>query len=259
MKYKDIVFDIDGTLICSEYATLQSLSATIQTLCNKKYELSELEFALSLTSEKALKKIGVSNISEGLFLWNEYFKDYRDSVQIFQNIEKLLSQLKTAGYQLGIITSQNFQEYKNIFLPLGLDHYFDLIIHADSIDQPKPDPEPMMKYIELSGSKTTEIIYIGDSWSDIECARLANVAGGLALWNGKHTRYIKSDYYFFQPDEVYALLSGQDKNPDVWKQQQLASELKFIAQSGQILSPQQRDLERYHRIEEIAKILQDIS
>ena len=49
MKYKHIVFDIDGTLIDTEYAVLHSLQETIKELSGRKIPCSELRFALGIT------------------------------------------------------------------------------------------------------------------------------------------------------------------------------------------------------------------
>lgn len=46
MKYKHIVFDIDGTLIDTEYAVLHSLQETIRALSGREIPCSELKFAL---------------------------------------------------------------------------------------------------------------------------------------------------------------------------------------------------------------------
>lgn len=49
MKYKHIVFDIDGTLIDTEYAVLHSLQETIRVLSGREIPCSELKFALGIT------------------------------------------------------------------------------------------------------------------------------------------------------------------------------------------------------------------
>lgn len=53
MKYKHIVFDIDGTLIDTEYAVLHSLQETIKELSGRKIPCSELRFALGITGTDA--------------------------------------------------------------------------------------------------------------------------------------------------------------------------------------------------------------
>ena len=57
MQYKNIVFDIDGTLLDTEYAVLHSLQDTLKELCNYDLSLEEMTFALGITGADALKKL----------------------------------------------------------------------------------------------------------------------------------------------------------------------------------------------------------
>ena len=59
MKYKHIVFDINDTLIDTEYAVLHSLQDTILSLTGKEKSLDELMFALGITGEDALDRKSV--------------------------------------------------------------------------------------------------------------------------------------------------------------------------------------------------------
>ena len=63
MKYKHIVFDIDGTLIDTEYAVLHSLQETIKGLSGREIPCSELRFALGITGTDALKKLEIKDTS----------------------------------------------------------------------------------------------------------------------------------------------------------------------------------------------------
>ncbi len=57
MKYKHIVFDIDGTLIDTEYAVLHSLQETIRAISGREMPCPELKFALGITGIDALKNL----------------------------------------------------------------------------------------------------------------------------------------------------------------------------------------------------------
>lgn len=87
MIYKHIVFDIDGTLIDTEYAILHSLQKTLEVTLNKKIEISKLTFALGIPGENALEKLGVDNISATLELWIENMNEFSDRINIFSGID----------------------------------------------------------------------------------------------------------------------------------------------------------------------------
>ena len=71
MKYKHIVFDIDGTLIDTEYAVLHSLQETIKGLSGREIPCSELRFALGITGTDALKKLEIKDTSYAIELWDK--------------------------------------------------------------------------------------------------------------------------------------------------------------------------------------------
>ena len=84
MKYKHIVFDIDGTLIDTEYAVLHSLQETIKGLSGREMPCSELRFALGITGTDALKKLEIKDTSYALELWNKNMHNYTNTIKVFE-------------------------------------------------------------------------------------------------------------------------------------------------------------------------------
>lgn len=203
MKYQQIIFDIDGTLIDTEYAVLHSLQDTLKTLCNKGVPPEELTFALGITSEDALKRFPVENMSAAVDLWNENEARYKDTITMFAGIPEALEALLRLGCEMGIITSKTREEYENSFVHFGICQYFKTVICADDTTEHKPTPVPILKYMELTGSERARTLYVGDSKYDAMCARAAGVDFGLAVW-GSHTESMEADYYFRQPSEIVA-------------------------------------------------------
>ncbi|WP_321330951.1 HAD family hydrolase [uncultured Bacteroides sp.] len=202
MKYKHIVFDIDGTLIDTEKAILNSLQDTIIELQNRKIDLVELRFALGIPGETTLQQLGINDIQQGNKTWNNHLKKHIHSIKVFDGIEPLIKNLKEKQYTLGIITSKNRNEYKNDFEPFALEKYFKKVICVEDSEQPKPSPEPMMKYIEVTKAKKAEVLYIGDSIYDMQCALNAGVDFGLALWGRQSAGQIQATYYFDTPQDI---------------------------------------------------------
>ena len=90
MKYKHIVFDIDGTLIDTEYAVLHSLQETIKGLSGREIPCSELRFALGITGTDALKKLAIKDTSYAIELWDKNMRNYTNNIKVFDGIVELL-------------------------------------------------------------------------------------------------------------------------------------------------------------------------
>ena len=72
MGYAHIVFDIDGTLLDTEDTMLRSLSRAVEELQGRKMEVEELRFAFGITSEDAVKQLGITNLQTAVKLWDTY-------------------------------------------------------------------------------------------------------------------------------------------------------------------------------------------
>ena len=179
MKYKHIVFDIDGTLIDTEYAVINSLIKTITEITGRAPQYESLKFALGITGRNALELLKILDIEDALKRWDRNMKLLQHTIQPFQGIKECLQSLLSRGYILGIVTSKTYQEYYSDFEPLGLADYFSTIVCADDTD---------------------------DSIYDIQCANNAGVDSGLVLWSNNVSNPIRADYYFKTPNDISKIL-----------------------------------------------------
>ena len=69
----------------------------------------------------------------------------------------------------------------------------DCVICADDTAEHKPEPGPLLKYMERTGAKPSEVLYVGDTVYDMQCARGAGVDFALARWGNPDGR-VDADY-----------------------------------------------------------------
>lgn len=205
--YKTFIFDIDGTLIDTEEAVLGSLQKMLKVHYNRDVEQHDLEFVLGIPGASSLPQLGVMDIELGNHYWNEYMKDYRHTIQVYEGIQQLLTTLKEKSIATGVVTSKTYQEYQSDFVPFGLAHVLDYIVCADDTELHKPHPDPLLKFLHSSESIAETSIYIGDTIYDYECARDAGMDFGLALWGCKHPERIPAKYKFEHPKEILSLIN----------------------------------------------------
>ena len=173
-KYRHIVFDVDGTLIDTRDCILYSLQEMLMTVKGERYEIEDLKFVLANTSVKNMHLLGVEEekIPGAVEMWVANEEKNIDMIRIFDGIEELLEKLEKKGSTLGVVTSRTREELELVLDQLPIRKYFSICICADDTKEHKPSAQPLLKYMELSGARKEETVYIGDSASDMACASM---------------------------------------------------------------------------------------
>jgi len=204
--YNTIIFDVDGTLIDTEKAVLGSLQKVLRTDYDKTVPLEDLYFILGIPGTDSLPQLGIKDINRANERWNYFMKDFFHSIEVFSGIKDLLETLKNRDIIQGIVTSKTNEELINDFMPFGLSSYLTHTVCADDTVRHKPHPEPLLKFLEISGADPKKSIYIGDTIYDYECARDAGIDFGLALWGCKNHENIQAKYKFERPQDILGFL-----------------------------------------------------
>ncbi|MDR3552947.1 MAG: HAD family hydrolase [Clostridia bacterium] len=211
MRYSHIAFDIDGTLIDTEQATLLSMQKAAFLHTGRKYRLEELRFSLGITGEDALRKLRIKDVQGCNRLWAAEYRELASLTRAFAGAASTLTRLQQAGCSLGIVTSKSAEEYAADFTPFGLTGLFRVVVCADDTARHKPDPEPLLKYLELAGADPRDTLYIGDTAYDLQCARGAGVDFALALWGCGPSRDICPDFALNELSEIPGIVGILEK------------------------------------------------
>lgn len=205
MSFTHIAFDIDGTLINSEYANMKSLQDTLLHFRGENPTLEELSPAFGITGADTLKRLGVADPEgEILAYWVERLHHYTDTITVFPGIVELLTELKRRGVTLGIISSQTRVEYALGVGSTPLGAFFDLEILMDDTATHKPTPAPMLKFLERAAAAAENVLYVGDREGDMKCAHGAGTKFALARWGNLNAR-MDADYDLKAPADLLKL------------------------------------------------------
>ncbi|MHB1394293.1 MAG: HAD family hydrolase [Clostridia bacterium] len=203
---KCVVFDVDGTLIDTGEAIISSLQKVLEEDLGQSYSEDELSFAFGIPGAVTLEKLGINDIEYSIGKWIKYLNDFSDSMKVFDGVDNCLRKIKELNIKTGIVTSKSKEEFESNFIPFGLADYFDYVVCADDTTKHKPHPEPILKLLEISGNKPEDIVYIGDTKYDKECAEGAGVKFGLALWGAKSAEGFDSAYLLQRPEDIINLI-----------------------------------------------------
>lgn len=205
-----VIFDVDGTLIDTEVMVKKSLQRILLEETQKEYSFPDLDFILGIPGHVTLQKFGIRNIQETSRRWNKYMIDYKDQVIVFAGIEETLQELKKKQITTGIVTSKTGIELRDDFIPFGLMKYLDFYVCADDTAKHKPNPDPILKFLEISGIQAEQAIYIGDTIYDYQAATSANVKFALAQWGAKNSEGMKPFIQIEKPQNILADLKISD-------------------------------------------------
>ena len=205
MQYTHFVFDIDNTLINTTDAVLHGLQKALRDITGQHWDISRLLPVLGIPGLEAFERLGIHSPDQIFRIyprWEQYELEYQYTAYLYEGIIPLLDFLKKKGCSLGIITSKTMNQYTCSFLPFQISGYFQTVITADDTVRHKPDPEPMYEYMERTGVCPRQILYIGDSIYDMQCASRAGVDSCLALWGCHCPDDISSTHRFEDPAAI---------------------------------------------------------
>ncbi|MBN1784504.1 MAG: HAD-IA family hydrolase [Candidatus Bathyarchaeota archaeon] len=134
-----------------------------------------------------LKKLGITD--NVIFLATQIDKLWwkYSHVQVFSDVEPTLSQLKTKGLKLGLVSNGFKKDLAQILGELGLKKWFDVIVCIESCNCAKPDKEIFLYALNRLGVESHEAVFVGDSVKqDYEGAFNVGIRPFLLDREGKH-------------------------------------------------------------------------
>ena len=207
-KYDHIVFDIDGTLINTQNAVFSGLKDTLREIAGIEKTTEELLFTFGIPGEEALRLLGIPDPKAALVRWNVHIRKYWPTIDVFPGMRQALEGISAGNPgSMGIVTSKTRLEYEVEFCRFDISRYLTVAVTANDTAAHKPAPDPLFKYMELTGATPGRTLYIGDSVYDMRCAKAAGVDGVLALW-GAMDPNVESTYRAAAPIDLLAIIGA---------------------------------------------------
>jgi pyrophosphatase PpaX len=206
MRYPVVLFDLDGTLVDSAAAILGSFHHATETVLSRRFP-----------DEQILAQVGGTNLTYQMQLLDpervdELVRVYREhndpqyaELACFDGVVNVLDRLKAQHRRLGVVTAKRRPTVERVFAGAGIAAYFDVVVGSEDTERHKPDPEPVLKALELLDAQPGEAAYVGDSPFDVAAARAAGVFAVAVGWGGIH-RVEDADAFVERPEELLGVL-----------------------------------------------------
>ncbi|MCH5172312.1 MAG: HAD family hydrolase [Erysipelotrichales bacterium] len=195
MKYKVIIFDLDGTLL----DTLEDLKNAVNhaLILNNfpKRTIEEIRNFIGNGTKCLIKKSLPSGVDLKTYEivyqdFINYYKEHNlDHTHPYQNVINLLEQLKRCGYKTAIVSNKNNDATKAMqqkFFP-GL---IDVAVGTKDFSKTKPNPETTLEVIKYLNVQKSDCVFVGDSEVDIETAKNASINCISVSWGFKNVEFL---------------------------------------------------------------------
>jgi len=174
-----ILFDLDGTLIDSTEAILESFYHSFKELdFDFKGDDEDIKNEIGYPLDIMYATLGVVQNDVQKFV-DSYKLHYRKISQAKTYIlPNALEAVKLASTfaTLGVVTTKTTAYSIPLLENMGIMKYFDTIIGRQEVTNPKPHPEPVLKALENLNIKPSKDIYmIGDTKLDLIASKEAGV------------------------------------------------------------------------------------
>ena len=184
MKYKYVLFDLDGTLINTNKIIIDSFKYTLKNHLDIDIEDREIFKYFGeplLTTLERFSKEKAVDMFDTYIQYNESIHD--KNIEAFENVDSVLKYLTDLGCIMCIVTSKRKILAKRGLKLLDLLKYFDKVIACEDTIKHKPEPDPIFKALSELNAKPELSLMVGDSEYDIKCAKNAGVKSVFVGWS----------------------------------------------------------------------------
>ncbi|MBO0722858.1 MAG: phosphoglycolate phosphatase [Blastocatellia bacterium] len=183
MKYRCLLFDLDGTLVDSRADLANAINLMLAELGRASLPDARIisfvgegapllvERALRSTQETAPQKW---EIESALQVFARHYRAHLlDRTTIYPEVEETLERL--AAIAKAIVTNKPYEWTVALLDGLGLSKYFAAILGGDSLPERKPSPQMLLEAAHRCSAEPSLSMMIGDTRVDVAAGKAAGM------------------------------------------------------------------------------------
>src|SRR4051812_32084052 len=158
MKYRVVLFDLDGTLIDSGPIIMASMRHASVTVLGLEPDEERVRAAIGGPGLNAqMHDLDPDRVDELVAVYRAHNEPLHATLEAFAGIFELLAELDRRGHRLGIVTAKRVATVELAFerFPL-LRELTEVLVGAEDTVRHKPDPDPVLEALRRLGAKQDE-------------------------------------------------------------------------------------------------------
>lgn len=215
MKFKAVIFDLDGTLVNSLHDIADSMNIVLENnnFPTHSYEAYQYFIGSGIRNlvSKALPLEHNNNIQiEHCFnaMMEVYAIRCTEKTIPYEGIMELLDSLIARNIKLSVLSNKADAFTKQIAIKL-FPNYFAPIIGLTTELLKKPNPTVLLQMCDSLGFKPQEVMYVGDTGIDMQTATNAHMCAVGVLWGYRSKEDLianDANYIISKPMDLIELL-----------------------------------------------------
>ena len=172
-----ILFDLDGTLIDSTEAILESFHNSFKVHNFRAPKDEDIKALIGYPLDEMYLSLGVNKkkVWDYVATYKEYYRVISTQKTELLPFAKKAVQIASTIGTLAIVTTKTGKYSQVLMEHFGLMQYFDVLIGREDVKNPKPHEEPILNALKHLGLEDTDIWMIGDTKLDLISAQNTGV------------------------------------------------------------------------------------
>ena len=216
---KAIIFDLDGTLSDSIHSIKYSCDLALATVGFGPFSVEDYHYFVGDGAANLIKRALNASGDTQQVNFDKVFAAYKEifgencmyQVKPYDGIRELLAALKEKGVKLTVLSNKPHAETINVIETLFGKGYFDVIQGQKDDVAIKPSPEGAFQILDQLGMTADEILYLGDTATDMKTGKATGAFTIGALWGFRKRPELEeggADVIIAHPLEVLQFLEA---------------------------------------------------
>ncbi|HVV53937.1 MAG TPA: HAD family hydrolase [Mucilaginibacter sp.] len=212
MKFKTIVFDLDGTIADTLPLCIAAFKQSIEPLLRAELTEEEIVATFGPSEEGTIRKLVPQHEEAGVKAYLEHYERLHYTCPApFPGVTELLESLAERNVQLAMVTGKGIHSTRISLKQFGLEKYFGILETGSPHGPDKMNG--IRRVLARLNANPSETLYVGDAPSDILYCKQAGVPIASAAWattaSPEKLLELNPDWLFYSMEEFEDWVSGQ--------------------------------------------------
>jgi HAD superfamily hydrolase (TIGR01509 family) len=178
MTIHAVLFDIDGTLVDSNYLHIEAWSRAFADI-DRRVDAWKIHRGIGMDGEKLLDTLlGGADTETRKRATDQHATHYRettDRLRPFHGARELLRELASRGVIVVLATSAPESELKALREALSIEDAIEVVTSSEDVESAKPAPDIVQVALKRAKVGASEAVMVGDSVWDMKAATRAGI------------------------------------------------------------------------------------